>query len=882
MTYRRPVRLLLIVLAVLVAIGSTLMVAVPRLLLAQGIEVLDWRGAAVNTAGVRLAQLNLRRHSEAGTLALTVEGLHLGWAGFGLQPPFWQTLDIGRAHLDWQPTPTPVQASSDRTLDLGAVLASLALLPAHVQINALSADVPCPRGRCRVDGSARLARPQDTPGQLMANLEVHHQQHRLSVQLNAQQRDQAMAAHVLLSVDDEPQLSLRSDLSPLPAGTLWQGEISTLSFTQAALVQAWLAEWLPVSARPSAVLEGTAQLNATWQLHLAEGPLNLTTLHTLSGRLEAAANLPQAWALPGVGEVQGDVQVTARAEQGTWLIEQLHSDLQLDGLALADWLPTLPAALNNPRLSLRIAPAPLPADLPANLSGRALPLQVEISSSGASALQVKATLAVATHAPWAVQIAHAQLTAATARLDMTDWQGRDIRAQLNASGYLDSTQLRLAFGSDSQLQMAQLDGAGVQAQGLRAQSDNLQLSLDYPDSADLSWQVEGPLGLRSERLTQANLKPQSWNWQGQLKATDEQQQASGRLNAQAEMPIDLMLRHSRAEGLRLEAKAAELFLRAGNPLAQILADWPALLDLSAGRLNTQASLTLPTGSSTPQVNLDLALSDISGLYDRATFSGLSGDLHLRLDARTLSASSTNLRLAEVDPGVAIGPTQLSARYQAPRNQPGNGTLSLERAETRLIEGRLSLAPGQWRLSDDDWLLPLRLEGLNLDRLLTLYPADGLAGSGLIDGDLPLRVQQGELSIAQGQLAARAPGGYLRFRSARFDALGRSNPAMQLVTRSLEDFRYSVLSSQVDYDRLGKLNLGLRLEGQNPAIEGGRPIHFNINLEEDIPTLLASLQLTDKVNEIITQRVQRYMLERNAQPSTSSDIRVDAPLQGTPP
>ena len=82
---------------------------------------------------------------------------------------------------------------------------------------------------------------------------------------------------------------------------------------------------------------------------------------------------------------------------------------------------------------------------------------------------------------------------------------------------------------------------------------------------------------------------------------------------------------------------------------------------------------------------------------------------------------------------------------------------------------------------------------------------------------------------------------------------------------LEDFHYDLLGSSLDYDQSGTLRLGMRLQGRNPAIEQGRPIHFNINLEEDIPTLLASLQLTDKVNEIIKQRVQQRMLERQTAP-----------------
>ena len=176
---------------------------------------------------------------------------------------------------------------------------------------------------------------------------------------------------------------------------------------------------------------------------------------------------------------------------------------------------------------------------------------------------------------------------------------------------------------------------------------------------------------------------------------------------------------------------------------------------------------------------------------------------------------------------------------------------------------LQLAPGQWSLAAEPLLFPVQVQGLELEQLFILYPTEGLAGTGTLDGRLPLQISSQGVTIVQGQLSARAPGGKLQFHSERIRALGRSNPAMQLVTQSLEDFRFTTLSSQVNYDQQGKLALAMRLEGQNPAIEQGRPIHFNINLEEDIPTLLASLQLTDKVSDIIKQRVQQRMLERNA-------------------
>ena len=143
-------------------------------------------------------------------------------------------------------------------------------------------------------------------------------------------------------------------------------------------------------------------------------------------------------------------------------------------------------------------------------------------------------------------------------------------------------------------------------------------------------------------------------------------------------------------------------------------------------------------------------------------------------------------------------------------------------------------------------------------MLAAYPTEGLDGSGLIDGSFDIRRSVLGFSVDQGELAARAPGGVLRFRSPKIEALGQSNPAMKIVTEALHDFHYDRLSSDVRYDESGKLNLALRLNGRNPALEGGRPINFSINLEEDIPALLTSLQLSDRVSETIQRRVQEHL------------------------
>lgn len=344
-----------------------------------------------------------------------------------------------------------------------------------------------------------------------------------------------------------------------------------------------------------------------------------------------------------------------------------------------------------------------------------------------------------------------------------------------------------------------------------------------------------------------------------MQATLDEQSATGSLAADSGLQLGLQLQRDAASGMRLDARLDELFLRAGNPLPATLRHWPPLLSLDQGRLHGQAHLALPVGQPL-HLNAELSGKGLAGIYDRSSLSGVDGTLRLALDGDRLNLQLAELQAAEIDPGIVLGPLKLQGAYQARLNKPGVGQVHLQQAQLGVLDGQLSLDATRWDLAQPEQVLPLQLRGLNLETLFRVYPTEGLAGSGLIDGTLPVHLGTG-LSIEGGQIQARPPGGRLRFDSPRIRAMGQTNPGMKLVTDALQDFHYDLLSSSLDYDSSGTLRLGIRLHGQNPAIEQGRPIHFNINLEEDIPALLASLQLTGKVNDIIQRRIQQRMRQR---------------------
>jgi hypothetical protein len=834
-----------------------------RLLERHNVQQLDWRGASLSLDGITLAFLDLRQQDGSGSLSVQGEQLRLHWRAFSLAPPFWQDIQLGRLLLAWQPIAPPADAQpSDIRLDLHALATALPWLPLSLRIDEFAAELPCANGRCTLQGDLQALRQQRTPLMLELRVNLQHEAQHLAWHAQLQGTADDAALQLDLAINQQPQLSLHSSLRNSPSGQLWRGTLSAAKLNQAAALQRWLSLWALAPSLKLPTPPSAAQLSANWQLQLAPGALSLQRLYNATGQFAAAATLPAPWAIAGIGQLQGNFNIAARGEQGQWFAERLAADLQLEQLATG-WLSDLPPALRNDSLHLRIQPSAPLGELPANLLGRALPLTISLSSRGATALDLQATLALANASPWAVHLADAQLTASNPGSALANWKTRDLKAALSFNGYLDSQQLELNLLKGSQLNIGELSGEGLRLLQLSSNIQGLQLRAQQQAGSLPTWRLQGPVTLASQRVEQALLKAQGWHWDGQLAATQEQLELNGQLSSAADLVLRLQLQHSGKRGLEAQVQLPEVFLRAGNPLADTLADWPALLSLNNGRLSADARLSQAPNSSAPTVHLNLTGKGLAGIYDRTQLTGLDGHLHLDLKQRQLEIELVKLSLEQANPGIPIGPLQLRGRYRAPINRLDKGQLTVQQAQAVLLGGTARLAPEQWDLRQHSLLFPLQLRGLKLDRLLTLYPVEGLAGTGMLDGQLPLRIGAGAIEIERGQLAARSPGGRLQFDSERIRALAHSNPSMQLVTQALENFHFTTLHSQVNYDQQGTLSLAMRLAGQSPAIEQGRPIHFNINLQEDIPSLLASLQLTDKVNEVIKQRVQQRILQRRA-------------------
>ncbi len=62
----------------------------------------------------------------------------------------------------------------------------------------------------------------------------------------------------------------------------------------------------------------------------------------------------------------------------------------------------------------------------------------------------------------------------------------------------------------------------------------------------------------------------------------------------------------------------------------------------------------------------------------------------------------------------------------------------------------------------------------------------------------------------------------------------------MISKILKNYKYDSLAVDIDYSKEGQLNASSRFKGYNPDFQNGRPVYINLNIEDDIPALIKTL------------------------------------------
>lgn len=312
------------------------------------------------------------------------------------------------------------------------------------------------------------------------------------------------------------------------------------------------------------------------------------------------------------------------------------------------------------------------------------------------------------------------------------------------------------------------------------------------------------------------------------------------------------------------------FSPSGTTLGGLITPWEHPFDVTAGRLALSAAVTWgagprrvstgsddrrkPGGVMVKQGQVVIMAKDLDGYYEDVPVEDVNTTITVNatsLDDVTMAGPAT-VRIGRVDPGVPLENIALTLRLGRLGFGDGAGqpSVDLKDVSAHTLGGRVSSPRIHFDPARAPTRFTLNVDGVQLDRLLQLEQQQGLEGSGVLDGSIPITLNGKTVTIHEGRVAVRPPGGVIRF--APLDEtrrmLVRAKPEMELVLRALENFRYDVLRAAVNYQEDGTLLLETRLEGKNPDMKEVPPVHFNLNVEENIPALLQSVQVVKDIEQ----------------------------------
>ena len=276
-------------------------------------------------------------------------------------------------------------------------------------------------------------------------------------------------------------------------------------------------------------------------------------------------------------------------------------------------------------------------------------------------------------------------------------------------------------------------------------------------------------------------------------------------------------------------------------------------DLVAGSFGGEATLRWqPDDDGAWQLSgpLALRLDAVSGTVSDSFFVGLDTELHARFgNGPTLHTDDLQeAGLVTVDVGLPLN--HISWRYGF---DTAAGLVTVQEAHTELLGGSAEIAEFHYDINAEQNRLDVALVELDLATIVALANYPNLQVSGTVSGYIPLLLGPDGVTIEHGLIGALNPGGNIRYTPANPTS---SNATMQLVNQALSNYQYDHFDAEVSYSEVGDMEVAVHLQGMNPELENGRRINVNVNISDNIPTLLRSLQASRVITERLEQRLNR--------------------------
>ncbi len=194
--------------------------------------------------------------------------------------------------------------------------------------------------------------------------------------------------------------------------------------------------------------------------------------------------------------------------------------------------------------------------------------------------------------------------------------------------------------------------------------------------------------------------------------------------------------------------------------------------------------------------------------------------------------------------------------------PNTYELTISGARADFLGGEVAIPA--LRLSDSsrtmnqEQAVDIIFTGVDLASIVNLADYPQVIVEGAISGYIPLNYTRGErgmtVTVSEGLISALKPGGSIRYTP--LGGITNSNQSLQLVNEALANYQFSTLDTTLELDKTGELDLGVVLSGINPDMNAGQAINLNVNISDNLHTLLKSLQASRTLTDELERRLEK--------------------------
>ncbi len=309
---------------------------------------------------------------------------------------------------------------------------------------------------------------------------------------------------------------------------------------------------------------------------------------------------------------------------------------------------------------------------------------------------------------------------------------------------------------------------------------------------------------------------------------------------------------------QLDWEIPEYFFSAITPASALLANTPGKMDIVAGSVAGNGAIAVsenPAGNWQLNGPVNLNLKDISGFVEDLVFVDFDSEFRATVtdNGSIHTPAMLSAHIATLDVGLPLTDIRWNYSIDSAAN-----TITFNDVTMNTLGGAITLANFSYNALNPDNQLTLVLTNLNLQSIVDLAEYPGIAVEGLISGYLPLSLKGQSITVDKGLIGALQPGGTIRYNAGGYESgspVTTGNSSLDLLNQALANYHYQIMNSYVHYNENGDLRLEVQLLGNNPDLYNGQMVNLNVNIDDNIPALLRSLQASRTITDALELHLQ---------------------------